>query len=88
MYDHIVALFRQHNIAFALAIFIAAAPAHARITRIVIDETISPAFCKGAVCAAYGSAGQYEQLAGRAFGELDPRDPLNALIQDVALGKD
>ena len=86
--DHIVALFRQHNIAFALAIFIAAAPAHARITRIVIDETISPAFCKGAACAAYGSAGQYEQIAGRAFGELDPRDPLNALIQDIALGKD
>lgn len=46
MYDNIVARFRQHKTALALAIFIAAAPAHARITRIVIDETISPALTK------------------------------------------
>ena len=46
MYDHIAASFRQHKTALALAIFIAAAPAHARITRIVIDETISPALTK------------------------------------------
>jgi hypothetical protein len=33
-------------------------------------------------------AGQYEQLAGRAYGELDPQDPLNSIIQDINLGKD
>ena len=76
--------------AFAVAagILVCAAPLTARITKIVIDEKISPAFCKGAACAAYGDAGQYEQIAGRAFGELDPGDPLNKIIQDIALGKE
>ena len=65
-----------------------ATPLHARITKIVIDETVSPAFCKGSTCASFGMAGQYEQLAGRAYGELDPQDPLNSIIQDINLGKD
>ena len=30
----------------------------------------------------------YEQLAGRAFGELDPSLPGNAIIQDIELAKD
>lgn len=30
----------------------------------------------------------YEQVAGRAFGELDPRLPGNAIIQDLALARD
>ena len=62
--------------------------AFGRITKIVIDEKVSPAFCKGSDCAKFGEAGAYEQLAGRAFGELDPADPLNAIVQDIALGKD
>jgi len=72
----------------AAALLIASAPLHARITKIVIDEKISPAFCKGAACASFGDAGQYEQLSGRAYGELDPGDPLNSIIQDIALGVD
>ena len=75
-------------LAVAMGILVCAAPLQARITKIVIDEKISPAFCKGATCASFGDAGQYEQISGRAFGELDPRDPLNKLIQDVELGKD
>ena len=39
-------------------------------------------------CASYGAAGQYEQLSGRAFGELDPVDPINGLIQDINLARD
>jgi Alpha/beta hydrolase domain len=35
--------------------------------------------------ASFGTAGQYETLAGRAFGELDPNDPKNAVIQDIKL---
>src|SRR3954469_25753790 len=66
----------------------ACAPASARITRIVIDQTTSPAFCKRPACASFGDAGQYEQIAGRAFGELDPSDPRNRIIQDIELGKD
>src|SRR6185503_5530725 len=65
-----------------------ACAAEARVTKIVIDETISPGFCKGEACRSYGAAGQYEQLAGRAWGELDPNDPLNSLITDIQLAKD
>jgi hypothetical protein len=57
-------------------------PVGARVTRIVIDEVLpmpagSPA---GAIA--------YEQVAGRAFGELDPKLPGNAIIQDIELAKD
>ena len=55
--------------------------AQARVVRIVIDAKISPAFDG----ASFGDAGQYETLAGRAFGELDPNDPKNAIIQDIKL---
>ena len=57
------------------------AVAEARVTRIVIDETLP--------LAADASGGvAFEQIAGRAFGELDPNAPGNALIQDIQLGKD
>lgn len=71
-----------------LAVALGSTGAFARVTRIVIDDKRSPAFCKANVCAIYGDAGQYEQLAGRAFGELDPNDPLNKGIQDIELAKD
>jgi len=58
-----------------------AATADARVTRIVIDAKVSPAFDG----ARFGAAGQYETIAGRAFGELDPKDRRNAVIQDIAL---
>jgi hypothetical protein len=32
---------------------------------------------------SFGSVGQYEELDGTAAGEIDPRDPLNAVIQDI-----
>lgn len=72
----------------AAALLACVPPAAARVTRIVIDDVVTPAFCKGEACAAYGSVGQYEQIAGRAFGELDPADARNALIQDLALARD
>jgi hypothetical protein len=53
--------------------------AQARVVRIVIDDT-QP-------LAATGQTIAYEQISGRAFGELDPRDPANAIIQDIQLGK-
>lgn len=59
----------------------AAGTAEARVTRIVIENKTSPAF-NG---AAYGSAGQYEILSGRAYGELDPKDPHNTIITDISL---
>src|SRR5205814_9875112 len=66
----------------AAAALLAAAPAaRARVTKIVVDTKVSPA-CNG---ATFGSAGQYETLAGRVFGELDPNDPHNTIINDLDL---
>ena len=70
--------------ATALALLLAfalATPVSARVVRFVVDTKTSPAFGG----ASFGSAGQYETIAGRAFGELDPSDPLNAIIQDIQL---
>ncbi|HYH43432.1 MAG TPA: hypothetical protein VD867_15775, partial [Burkholderiales bacterium] len=74
-------------VALSAGILLCSAPTHARITKIIIDET-APAFCKGTACTSYGEIGSYEQISGRAFGELDPSDPRNKLIQDIELGKD
>ena len=66
----------------ASACLLAASPgAQARVTRYVIDD-VKP------LAALAGQTVDYEQLSGRVFGELDPRDPRNALIQDIELGKD
>jgi hypothetical protein len=55
--------------------------ANARVTRIVIDE-VKP-------LAADQSGGiATEQVAGRAFGELDPAAAANRIINDIALTKD
>lgn len=58
--------------------------ADARITRIEITQTESPAFGG----ASFGDVGPYEKLVGRAFGEIDPRDhrdPASRAITDLAL---
>lgn len=34
---------------------------------------------------SYGDVGAYEKLTGRLDGEVDPKDPRNAIIQDLAL---
>jgi hypothetical protein len=66
----------------ALAAVLACAPAaQARVTRVVIDTKVSPAF-NG---ASFGNVGQYETLAGRVFGELDPREPRHRIINDIDL---
>jgi len=57
------------------------APSQARVTKLVIDNTTSPAFGG----ASYGSAGQYETIAGRVYGELDPNDRHNTIINDIDL---
>ena len=56
-------------------------PAEARVTKIVIDDTQPLATATGQTIA-------YQQISGRAFGELSARDPLNGIIQDIELGKD
>ena len=63
----------------AVAIFGCAITAHARVTRVVIDQKTSPAYDG----KSFGGVGKYEILTGRAFGELDPKDPHNAIITDI-----
>lgn len=64
----------------AVACF-AASAAQARITKLTITKVESPTF-EG---RSFGAAGTYEKLTGRATGEVDPRDPRNAVITDIAL---
>jgi Alpha/beta hydrolase domain len=62
-------------LACGLALLVSAYPSAARVTKIVIDETKPSA-----------SNAAYEEIAGRAFGELDPNLKQNAIIQDLKLG--
>ena len=59
------------------------ASAQARVTRIVIDDTRPVATAPGQPAGI-----AYEQVAGRAFGELDPKLAQNAIVQDIELAKD
>ncbi len=59
----------------AAALAVVSLQPEARVTRIVVDTTAD-------------ITGQpYEELTGRAFGELDPNHPGNALITDLRLAK-
>ena len=51
------------------------------ITKLSITRTESPTFGG----ASFGAVGPYEKLVGRAWGEVDPQDPRNAVIADIAL---
>ncbi len=53
----------------------------ARITRVEILSTQSPTFGG----ASFGTVGTYEKIFARAYGELDPSNPRNALIADINL---
>ena len=65
----------------AAGAMIAAAPAEARVKKIQVTTKESPTF--GGY--SWPGVGQYEKIAGKAFGELDPNDPRNAIITDLKL---
>ncbi|MBE7245747.1 MAG: hypothetical protein INR63_12400, partial [Actinomycetospora chiangmaiensis] len=58
----------------------AATPAAARI--VGLDITAVEPFAGG---ASFGETGAYERVTGFARGEIDPADPANAGIADIAL---
>ncbi len=62
-----------------VALLVYTCSVEARVTHLVIEQKQSPAY-EGKV---FGSVGQYEILTGKAFGELDPNDPHNAIITDI-----
>lgn len=65
------------KLTFGLAVLAIAYPAAARVTKIVIDDT-----------RTFVDNAAYEEIAGRAFGELDPNLKQNAIIHDIKLGLD
>ena len=79
---------RRLLVAFVIAASSAliTSPAEAHITRIVIDpsRSQSPTF-EGRTFGPDGKVGPYEKLRGKAFGEVDPDDPRNAVITDLKL---
>jgi hypothetical protein len=54
--------------------------AFARITRIEVTKTETYNDGK-----RFGSAGEYVRIFGKAYGEVDPNNSLNAIIQDIQL---
>src|SRR5206468_4325079 len=68
-------------LALAAALGLAVSSAQARITRIEITSVESPTF-EG---RTFGSAGAYEKLRGKAYGEVDPHDRRNRVITDIEL---
>jgi len=61
-----------------LAAVFLSAPAHARITKIVIEKR--EPFAGG---HEFPVTGAYEKLTGKAYGEVDPKNPLNKPIVNL-----
>jgi hypothetical protein len=78
---------RKHGSPFALALGIAllgyVPAADARIRSIILNPPTVPFDLFGTT--SFGSVGPYMLIDGVAIGEIDPRDPLNAVIQDIRL---
>ena len=68
-------------LALGAALALTSLSSAARVVRIVVDD-------RQPLAAGPGQTIAYEQISGRAFGELDPRASANAIIQDIQLGKD
>ncbi len=63
-----------------LALLNCAQPVSAKVTKISITSTESPTFSG----TSFGSVGQYERIQGTITGEVDPTNPQNAVITDIA----
>ena len=63
------------------ALLLVALSLGACVTRITVERRESPAY--GA--RSFGKVGQYETLAGHFYCELDPKDPRNAIVNDIQL---
>jgi hypothetical protein len=74
---------RRTLLCTALLGVLAAPAAEARITRVVVDPTLSQSPTFGDF--SWPGVGQYERIIGTAYGEVDPRNPQNAIIVDIEL---
>lgn len=64
--------------ATVVATVVAVSVSEARVTRLVVEQRRP--FAGG---MAFGEVGPYERLDGTAYLEVDPRDPLNAVIVNI-----
>ena len=63
------------------AVLFNAPTVQARVTKVVIAKTESPTFGG----KSFSAVGPYERISGQIIGEVDPKDPRNAIIIDVGL---
>jgi len=70
---------QKPNARMAFVLLVCTASVEARVTRVVVEKRESPAF-GGQV---FGKAGAFELLSGRFYGEIDPKDPHNSIINDI-----
>src|SRR4051812_41512241 len=68
--------------ALIIAVAIIASAATARADVVKLEITSREPMNNG---QAAGAAGPFEIIRGKIHGELDPKDPHNAIIQDIAL---
>lgn len=61
------------------------APPVQGITKIVIDTAKSETVTFGGT--TFGTVGTYQKIRGTAFGQLDPNDPKNQVMADIALAE-
>jgi hypothetical protein len=75
----------QASIAAAIAAgaFVCSTAADARITQVVINPALSESPTFGGY--SWPGVGQYEKIAGKAYGEVNPTDPKNSIIVDLNL---
>jgi len=66
-------------ILYILTLFLTV-PLEAEVTRVIVTKT--EPYLEGRI---FGDAGSYVRLSGQVYGEVDPGNPLNSLIQDIKL---
>ena len=71
---------KKHYFLALLILAVAVSPAHARLTRLEIEKREVVANGQ-----AFGNAGAYEKLTGRAYFEVDPAHRRNKTITDIEL---
>jgi hypothetical protein len=71
-------MYRKLSVLIAVLIFVIPVTCTARVTRFVVTQT--RIFAGG---MSFGNVGQYERLDGTAYFEVDPEDPLNAVIVNL-----
>src|SRR6266705_2452610 len=71
-------MFKNILILLTLAASLAPRPSEARVVRFVVEQ--KRPLAEG---TTFGGAGAYERLDGTAYFEVDPKDPLNAVIVNL-----